>query len=84
MGTMDREKVQMECPGCKRPLEAIYYDIFSRREVKCNRCGSSLKFDFSSASQVHSAITDLERAQEKLEKAIQEAIHRAELTIKKR
>jgi hypothetical protein len=83
MGTMDLEKHQLQCPGCSRPIEATYTDICSRHEIKCGQCGSSIKFDSYSGSHIHYILAEVERANEKLAKAIQEAAKKAELVIKK-
>lgn len=82
---LDKEIVQLEedCPGCKRPLVATYFDIYSRREVKCRKCGSAVRFDSSAAHNVQHALQELERSEDKLDKAMKEIFKKAEVTIKK-
>ena len=79
----DKETVELECPGCKRTFEATYYDIYGRREAKCRRCSSSYKFDSSAAHNVQNALQDLERAEDKLKKSMQELYKKADVVIKK-
>ena len=66
MPAYDKETVALECPGCKREMEATYYDVYSRREAKCRR-----------------ALEEKERAEKKLEEAINNICDKADIQIKK-
>lgn len=83
MPAYDKETVTLECPGCKREMEATYYDVYSKREAKCRRCGSSYKFDSSGAVNVKRALEEKERAEKKLEEAINNICDKADIQIKK-
>jgi hypothetical protein len=83
MSQIEKQSVELSCPGCQREIETTYYDICSRREAKCRRCGSMLKFNSSAVSYLRSALGDLGRAQEKVSKYLEKAIETAE-TISKR
>ncbi|MCB9057815.1 MAG: hypothetical protein H6627_04570 [Calditrichae bacterium] len=84
MASFDKETMDFPCPGCKKEIEATYYDIYSRREAKCKRCGSSYKFSSSTASNLKSALTNLESAQKKLSDSMSKLLKDAELVIKKK
>lgn len=83
MSKHDKVTVEMDCPGCKKTFEVTYYDIYGKREAKCKRCGSSYKFDSSSARNVQNALKELEHSNDKLEKAMQEILKKAETVTKK-
>lgn len=83
MGKLEKEKTTLPCPNCKRDIEVTYYDMYSRREAKCRRCGSFYKFGSSEASNLRSRIQDVERSQEKFAEAIMKIMEKAEITIKR-
>lgn len=83
MTKLERQVTELPCPKCERGIEVTYYDIFGRREAKCKRCGSMYKFKPLDASQVKSAISNLEKAQEKLGDAIQKALKGADVLLKR-
>lgn len=84
MTGIEKEKIELECPGCKRPMESTYYDVINRREVKCFRCGSSLKIQSMHSSRLSQAIRNLEKAQGEIQKELAEAISKAEQNIKRK
>jgi hypothetical protein len=77
---LEKRKIELPCPkGCSSKIQISYYDICSRREAKCSRCGSKYKFGSSEASNLRSAmnyvdrITDeIERKSKELERKIQD------------
>lgn len=83
MPAYDKETVTLECPGCKREMEVTFYDVYSRREAKCRRCGSSYKFDSSAASNLQRALQERERAEKKLEEAMGHMYDKADIQIKR-
>jgi len=83
MGKLDKKMTGLPCPKCDRAIEVTYYDIFGKKEAKCKRCGSMYKFKPLDASHVKSAVSGLERAQEKLGDAIQKALKTADVQLKR-
>lgn len=83
MTQIEKQTVELTCPSCQKEIEPTYYDICSRREAKCRRCGSMLKFNSSAASSLKSALNDLVRAQEKVGKCLEKAVETAD-TLSKR
>ena len=66
---IEKQKISLPCPkGCSRAIEISYYDICSRREAKCSRCGSKYKFGSSEASNLKSAIRDVQRKTDEITK----------------
>ncbi len=83
MSGLEKEKTNLPCPSCRKDIEISYYDMFSRKEAKCRRCGSLYKFNSSDASNLRNRIRDLEKAQVKFGEAIQDIVKGADITIKK-
>jgi transcription initiation factor IIE alpha subunit len=83
MSAIEKQTVELTCPGCQREMEPTYYDICSRREAKCRRCGSMLKFNSSAVSYLRSALNDLVRAQEKVGKYLEKAVETADAISKR-
>lgn len=79
---IEREKKELPCPKCKRPIITTLYDMCSRKEAKCYSCGSMYKFDSSAASNLRSSISNLEKAQERFTEAFQKLISTADMVIK--
>ncbi len=67
---LERQKIQLPCPkGCSsRKIEITYYDICSRKEAKCGRCGSKYKFGYSEASNLRSAMSYVDRLTDEIER----------------
>ena len=66
---IEKQKTSLPCPkGCRRPIEISYYEICSRREAKCRRCGSKYKFGSSEVSNLRSAIRDVQRKTDEITK----------------
>ena len=84
MGKLEREITKIPCPNCKRDIEVTYINILNQREAKCNRCRSMYKFSSSDTSNLRSAISNLERAQEKFSDAFHRALKGADIIIKNR
>ena len=82
MGQLEKEKTSLPCPKCNRDIEITYYDMFSRREAKCRRCGSMYKFNSIDANNLRSKIRDFERAQEKFGEAVQKIMKGADIILK--
>lgn len=81
MSNLEREKKELPCPKCKRPIKTTLYDMFNKKEAKCS-CGSMYKFDSSAASNLRSAISNLEKAEEKFTEAMQKIMSTADIVIK--
>ena len=84
MASYDKEKLDLDCPGCKRPISATYYDAYNKGEAKCQRCGSGLKFDSARRSQFRSALQNLEQAQKKVAEAMAHLMAKAEVITKEK
>ena len=66
---IEKQRISLPCPkGCSRAIEISYYDICSRREAKCSRCGSKYKFGSSESSNLKSAIRDVQRKTDEITK----------------
>ena len=66
---IEKRKISLPCPkGCSRAIEISYYDICSRKEAKCGRCGSKYKFGSSEASNLKSAIRDVQQKTDEISK----------------
>ena len=83
MSQLEKQKTTLPCPKCSKDIELSYYDMFSRKEAKCRRCGSLYKFNSSDASNLRSRIRDYEKAQDKFGEEIQKIVKGADITIKK-
>ena len=84
MTDIEKQRIELECPGCKREIEISYYNLINRREARCMRCSSSLKIQSMNASRLSQALRYFERAQSDVQKELEEAIEKAELNIKRR
>ena len=82
MSELEREPRELTCPKCKRDIKTTMYDMYSRKEVKCSSCGSMYKFDSSAASNLRSAISNLENAQKKFAEAYQKLMSTADILLK--
>jgi len=70
---IEKQKISLPCPkGCSRAIEISYYDICSRREAKCGRCGSKYKFGSSEASNLKSAMSYVQRLTDEIERKSKE------------
>ena len=66
---IEKQKLSLPClKGCSRDIEVTYYDICSRREAKCSRCGSKYKFGSSEASSLKSAMNGVQKKTDELTK----------------
>ena len=81
--SLDRQKARIQCPSCRRTMQPIYRDILSRRKVKCI-CGSVTEFSSSAVSRFRTALNELRRAQDKVEKAEQDLLDGAKVVAKRR
>ena len=84
MTSTEKAPRELPCPNprCRREIKTSFYEILSRREVRCS-CGSSYKFtDSSSLSQMRRALQNHERAQEEFRETYQELISGADKLIK--
>ena len=80
--SLEKQKTKLPCPKCKKDIEITYYEMINRREAKCRRCGSKLNVDFSSSSRFKAKLRNLEKAQEDFDKAFNEMISTADITLK--
>lgn len=81
MSDIEKEKKELPCPKCKRPIKTTLYDICSRKEVKCTSCSSMYKFDSSAASNMKSSIANMENAQKKFSDAFHKLLTTASVLI---
>ena len=81
MSDIEKEKKELPCPKCKRPIKTTLYEICSRKEVKCASCGSMYKFDSSAASNMKSSIANMENAQKKFSDAFHKLLTTASVLI---
>jgi hypothetical protein len=74
MPSIENETFDFDCPNpkCERPFPVRYGDAFNSRRARCSRCGAEITFDSSAASNLRSALSDLQRAEEKVSKAVQQ------------
>jgi endogenous inhibitor of DNA gyrase (YacG/DUF329 family) len=84
MFAIEKEKLELPCPGCQKPIQTTYHDFLNRMDVRCTRCSSSLKIQSMSASRLSQAFGNLERVQKEVKKEIDEAVAKAELNIKRK
>ena len=82
MTDLEKEKKELPCPKCKKPIKTTLYDLCNKKEAKCTSCGSMLKFNSSAASNLHSAISNLETAQKKFGEAFQKLMSTADVLLK--
>jgi hypothetical protein len=77
---LEKKKIELPCPkGCSKKIQITYYDICSKKEAKCSRCGSKYKFGSSEASNLRSAMSyvdritnDIENKSKELERKIKD------------
>jgi uncharacterized Zn finger protein len=81
MNDIEKEKKELPCPKCKRPIKTTLHDISSKKEVKCTSCGSMYKFDSSAASNLKSSIANMENAQKKFADAFHKLLTTATVLI---
>lgn len=85
MPKMDNSKVKLECqnPKCKQKIEVRHQEIWGgSREIRCNRCRTKHRFDSNLASRARMAADELERSQQKFERAFDELIgEKIEVTV---
>ena len=85
MPKMDSSKLKFEChnPKCKQMVEVRHQEIWSgSREVKCNRCRTKHRFDSTLASRARMSADELERSQQKFDRAFGELLgQKIEVTV---
>ena len=79
---LEKQKIELPCPkGCSSysKIQITYYEICSRKEAKCSRCGSKYKFGSSEASNLRSAMnyvdritSDIENKSKELERKVKD------------
>ena len=82
MNDIEKQTTELPCPKCNRAIEVSFYEMMSRKEAKCRRCSSKYKFKSGPASTLRSKIRDMERAQEKFQKAVQDLVESADMELK--
>lgn len=80
--SLEKEKKELPCPKCKKPIKTTLYDICTRRVAKCISCGSMYKFDGGAAANMRTAITNFENAQKRFEDAYEKLMETADFTFK--
>jgi hypothetical protein len=82
MSTFDRAEFALACPACKKDMKVKYGDVYGSRHAKCQRCSAEVQFDSSAASNLRSATQEVERAQDKLQKAVAAVLNKAQVKLK--
>lgn len=75
MGAVEKEKFEFTChnPKCNKPIEVEYRAVWNgTREVRCPRCRTKHQFDSGLASRARSAASDVDRAQQTLDREMKE------------
>ena len=82
MSEIENAPRELACPKCKRAIKTNLYEMYNRKEVKCSSCGSMYKFDSSAASNLRSAVSNMENAQKKFAEAYQKLMSTADILLK--
>ena len=70
---LEKTTIEFPCPkGCSIKIKITYYEICSRREAKCSRCGSKYKFGSSETSNLRSAMNYVDRITKDIESKAKE------------
>lgn len=81
MPLLESETFEFPClnPDCRQPFSGRYGDAVDLRRTRCPDCGSEFTFDLSEASILRSALSDLERAEAKIARALGQIILKAQI-----
>lgn len=82
MSSFDRVEFALGCPSCKKEMKVMFGDVYGSRRAKCQKCSAEITFDSSASSNLRLAVQELERAQDKLEKAKKSVLDRAQMKLK--
>lgn len=82
MSQIEKQPADLICPGCKKELSSTYYEIINRRELKCKKCGTLLKFNSSAIAGLRIALHDLDLAQDKVSKCLDKIAESAQVILK--
>jgi DNA-directed RNA polymerase subunit RPC12/RpoP len=76
--------IPLTCPNpkCKKDLTSKVSDIISRGRFKCSRCGSEILLNSSAVSNLRSAVSELDRAKDKIAKVMGNIMSNAQFNIK--
>lgn len=84
MSTYGDESIPLTCPNpkCKKDLSIKISEVVSRGRVRCSRCNSEVILSSSATSNLRSAISEMERAKDKLSRAMSQLMSNAQFNIK--
>lgn len=82
MGNLAKERINIPCPKCRKDIIVTYYELYTKREAKCNRCGSFYKYNSIDAHRLYSAINEFEKAEKKFDDAVEKLFKSSDITIK--
>ena len=83
MSQIEKQAADLLCLNCKKEISSTYYEILNRRELKCKKCGTLLKFNSNTVSSFRMAVHDLEYAQIKVSKSLDKIFESAEVILKR-
>ena len=85
MSLYDKNELHINCPVCNKEMKVRYSDVYNSKKAQCKNysCKAEIHFDYSSANNFKNALKDLERAQDKVEKAEKEIMNKIEIKMKK-
>ena len=92
MNQLEKEKIEIPCPGGGRPIKTTYYDLARRSSLKSSK--GEYKFKYSDQSKLKRAMDkierlqkdferDMEKAQKEFGEAVENVIQNADITIKR-
>lgn len=84
MGKLIDTTLEFVCinPICKNKLHLKYSEVVHKGRIKCMRCNSETIFAQASRTSFQKAITDYERAEKKLEEALDTLLSKAQMNIR--
>ncbi len=82
MSSFERQEIQLQRPQCKKDTKMKNYDIVSSRRARCSRCSAEISFEMSAASSYRTALQELERAEQKVQKALGSIFERAQIKLR--
>jgi hypothetical protein len=83
MPSVEKEPIPLDCPGCRKPIGATYHDILTKPEIRCSKCHSGFRFDSAAKSHLRTALSNLDKAQRELSKAVDNLMAKVELMVKR-
>ena len=72
---IEKQKIELPCPkrcSYSSKIEITYYEIISKKEAKCRRCGSNYKFGSSEVSNLRSSMSYVQRLTDEISRKSKE------------